>query len=54
MRCTAPAEDGVFALTAFVIHAGRVQVFFTYEQPGNEAAMRAWFGSLLENVSLDV
>jgi hypothetical protein len=45
---------GVFALSAYVIHAGRVYAFFTYDQPGNEAAMRAWFGSLLKTISLGV
>jgi hypothetical protein len=45
---------GVFALSAYVIHAGRVYAFFTYDQPGNEAAMRAWFSSLLKTVSLGV
>jgi hypothetical protein len=49
-----PAGKGVFALTAYVIHAARVYVFFTYDQPGNEAAMRVWFGSLLRSVSFDV
>jgi hypothetical protein len=45
---------GVFALSASVIHAGRVYVFFTYDQPGNEAAMRVLFDSLLKTVSLGV
>jgi hypothetical protein len=49
-----PPGNGVFALTAYVIHAGRADVFFTYDQPGKEAAMRAWFGSLLKTVSFDV
>lgn len=44
--------DGVFALSAFVVHAGHVYVFFTFDRPGNEAAMRAWFGSLRRHVSL--
>lgn len=47
-----PAKTGVFALTAAVVHNGRAYVFFTYEQPGNEAAMRAWFGDLLQRVDL--
>ena len=51
MHC--PAKDGVFTLTAFVIHAGRAYVFFTYQQPGDEAAMRVWFGSLLKAVSFN-
>jgi hypothetical protein len=46
--------NGVFALTASVIHAGRADVFFTYDQPGKEAAMRTWFRSLLKSVSFDV
>jgi hypothetical protein len=44
---------GVFALSATVIHAGQVYVFFTYDQPGKEDAMRAWFGSLLDSVAFD-
>jgi hypothetical protein len=44
---------GVFALSADLIHDGQVYVFFTYEQPGDEAAMRVWFRSLLKTVSLD-
>ena len=43
---------GVFALAAFVVHHGRAYVFFTYDQPGNEAGMRAWFGDLLAKVDL--
>ena len=50
MHC--PPQGGVFALNAFVIHHGHVYVFFTYDQPGNEAAMRTWFRSLLKTVSL--
>jgi hypothetical protein len=46
--------NGVFALNASVIHAGRVVVFFTYDQPGKEAAMRVWFRSLFKFVSFDV
>jgi len=42
---------GVFALSADAIHAGWIYVFFTYDQPGKEAAMRKWFRSLLETVS---
>jgi hypothetical protein len=52
MHC--PPGTGVFALTAFVIHAGHVYVFGTYEQPGHEAVMRAWFDSFLRDVSFDV
>ena len=44
---------GVFALSATVIHAGDVYVFFTYDQPGKEAEMRAWFGELLQAVAFD-
>jgi hypothetical protein len=43
--------NGVFALNAYVVSAGRGRVFFTFDQPGHESAMRAWFGSLLEHVS---
>ena len=42
---------GVFALSASTIHDGKVYVFFTYDQPGQEAAMRAWFRSLVKGVS---
>lgn len=52
MHC--PPGTGVFALTAFVIHAGHVYVFGTYEPPGHEAVMRTWFGSFLQDVSFDV
>jgi hypothetical protein len=44
---------GVFALSASTIHDGQVYVFFTYDQPGKEAEMRDWFGSLLQAVSFD-
>jgi len=46
-----PAGGGPFVLQAFTIHAGQVYVFFTYDQPGKEAEMREWFGSLLQGVS---
>lgn len=46
-----PADGGPFVLQAFTTHAGQVYVFFTYDQPGNEAEMREWFGSLLQDVS---
>jgi hypothetical protein len=46
-----PPGSGVFAPTAYVVHAGRTFVFFTYDQPGNEAKMRDWFGALLEGIS---
>jgi hypothetical protein len=42
---------GVFALSANTIHDGQVYVFFTYDQPGKEAEMRAWFRSLVKAVS---
>ena len=44
---------GVFALSATVIHAGHVYAFFTFDQPGKEAEMRAWFGSLIQAVAFD-
>lgn len=47
-----PAKTGVFALNAFVIHDGREYVIFTYDQPGDEAGMRAWFGDLLAQLNL--
>ena len=37
-----------------VIHAGRVYAFFTFDQPGKEAEMRAWFGSLIQAVAFDM
>jgi hypothetical protein len=43
----------VLALSATTIHDGQVCVFFTYDQPGKEAEMRNWFGSLLQAVSFD-
>jgi hypothetical protein len=47
-----PKSGGPFVLTAFVIHAGDAHVFFTYTNVvGNEAATRAWFGSLLKDIS---
>jgi hypothetical protein len=46
-----PAGSGPFVLQAFTTHAGQVYVFFTYDQPGQEAEMREWFGSLLQAVS---
>jgi hypothetical protein len=45
--------NGVFALSAFVVHAGRALVFFTFDQPGHEAGMRRWFGSLVSQVAFD-
>lgn len=47
-----PGAGGPFVLQAFTKHAGHVYVFFTYAPSGNEPAMRGWFGSLLEAVSL--
>ena len=46
-------DCGVFALSATVVHDGRVSAFFTFDQPGKEAEMRAWFGSLLRAVTFD-
>ena len=48
-----PAGGGPFVLQALTTHAGQVYVFFTYDQPGKEAEMRDWFGSLLQAVSFD-
>ncbi len=48
-----PAKTGVFALSAYVVHDGRVYVIFTYDQPGDEAGMRAWFGDLLKKIDLN-
>ena len=52
IHCPDPA--GVFALSAYVIHAGQAYTFFTFDQPGKESEMRAWFGSLLQTISFDV
>jgi|1186.fasta_scaffold01366_6 hypothetical protein len=49
-----PPSGGVFALNAMVKHNGRIYLFFTYDQPGREAAMRIWFSELLDSVSFDV
>jgi hypothetical protein len=46
-------DCGVFALSAAVIHAGRAYVFFTFNQPGKEDEMRAWFGALLQAIAFD-
>ena len=46
-------DCGVFALSATVLHAGRAYAFFTFDQPGKEAEMRAWFDSLLQAVAFD-
>jgi hypothetical protein len=46
-----PAGGGPFVLQAVTTHDGQVYVFFTYDQPGKEAEMRDWFGSLLQGVS---
>jgi hypothetical protein len=46
-----PAGGGPFVLQALTTHAGQVYVFFTYDQPGKEAEMREWFGSLRKAVS---
>ena len=48
-----PAGGGPFVLQALTTPAGQVYVFFTYDQPGKEAEMRDWFGSLLQAVSFD-
>ena len=47
-----PPGDGVFALTAYLVHAGRAFVLFTFSAPGHEASMRAWFRAFLRYVSL--
>jgi len=46
-------DCGVFALSATVLHAGRAYAFFTFDQPGKEAEMRAWFDALLQAVAFD-
>ena len=48
MHCPA---GGVFVLTAFVVRGCRASVFFTYDQPENEAAVRTGFGSLVKAIS---
>jgi hypothetical protein len=50
-----PASGGPFVLTAFVIHAGFADVFFTYTNArGSEADTRSWFRALLGFVSFKV
>jgi hypothetical protein len=46
-------DCGVFVMTAYAVHDGRANVFFTYDQLDREAVVRAGFGSLLELVSFD-
>jgi hypothetical protein len=48
-----PAAGGPFVITAYVIHAGRAYIFFTYSiPPGTEDFTRAWFEPLLRLISL--
>jgi len=44
----------VFALNAFAKDAGRIYLFFSYDQPGREVYMQRWLGKLLDSVSFDV
>jgi hypothetical protein len=46
-----PAGGWAVRTASVTTHAGQVYVFFTYDQPGKEAEMRKWFGSLLQAVS---
>ena len=48
-----PAVTGVFAMTAFVVRAGRAYVLGMLDQPQNEAAVRDSFASLLKAISFD-
>jgi hypothetical protein len=43
--------NGVFVLSGYVIHAGKGLVFFTFDQPGNEAAMRVGFRAFLKSIA---
>jgi hypothetical protein len=43
--------NGVFVLSGYVIHAGKGLVFFTFDQPGREAAMRTGFLALLKSIA---
>ena len=47
-------SGGVFALNAFAKDAGRIYLFFSYDQPGREVYMQRWLGKLLDSVSFDV
>jgi hypothetical protein len=49
MHC--PVNGGVFTLLAFVKRGDRLTVFFTFDQPGREAAMRQSFRDFLGLVS---
>jgi hypothetical protein len=46
-----PDAAGDFVLTAYVIHSGRAYEVFTFDQPGHEAAMRAWFSQFLNTIA---
>jgi hypothetical protein len=52
MHC--PASSGPFVLTAYVVHAGRVHVFYTLAVALSDAATRSWFMSLLKDFSFEV
>jgi hypothetical protein len=43
--------NGVFVLSGYVIHAGNGLVFFTFDQPGREAAMRIGFLTFLKSIA---
>ncbi len=47
-----PPDGGVFSMTAYTVVDGQAYVFVTYDQPANEAAVRAAFGSLLQAIQL--
>ena len=49
-----PDAAGVFALSVYVVHSGLAYTVFTFDQPGNEAAMRTWFSELLNTIAFDV
>jgi hypothetical protein len=52
MHC--PVPGGPFTMTAFVVHDGHVNVFFTYSvAPGSEAFTRAWFEPFLMGISFE-
>jgi hypothetical protein len=46
-------STGVFALTAYVVSGGRAYVFTAYDRPGQDAAVRDAFNSLLAAITFD-
>jgi hypothetical protein len=48
-----PDATGDFALTAYLVHSGHAYDVLTFDEPGHEAAMRTWFGELLNTIAFD-